>query len=81
MTPIKIPYNGDASQTVLDIKIIECEAGLELGFDYMATIYDQESMERFGKLLITIARRIISEALEKEHRDMATLFEQIKQDR
>lgn len=78
MTPIEIRHNRDASQTVLDIKIIEGEEGLELGFDYISTLYERDSMERFGKLFIWIAHEIVRTVLEDGNRDLKEILEQAR---
>ena len=51
MVPIGLRQNLDASQTILDIEVIEKEEKLSLLLDYAASLYDRESILRFGAIM------------------------------
>ena len=74
LTPIEVLQNRAASQTILDIQIIEGVTGIELELDYAATVYEPESMQRFARLLLGIVGRIVATATEGGSGDMGTLI-------
>ena len=51
---IDIRQNQAASQTVLDIEILDGEDGLEVMFDYASSKYKFESMDKFKDLFIRV---------------------------
>lgn len=75
LTPIEVRQNQAASQTILDIQIIEGVTGIELVLDYIATIYEPESMERFARLMIRIVERIVAAATEGGSGDIGALID------
>lgn len=75
LTPIEVRQNQAASQTILDIQIIEGVTGIELVLDYIATIYEPKSMERFARLMIRIVERIVAAATEGGSGDIGALID------
>ena len=71
---IDIRQNKAASQTVLDIQILDGEAGLQYVFDYAASRYKEETMSEFQKLFKRIIAAIINANTD------AYTFEQLKRD-
>ena len=55
---IDIRQNQAASQTVLDIEILDGEDGLEVMFDYASSKYKFESMDKFKDLFIRVVHTI-----------------------
>ncbi len=53
---IDIRQNQAASQTVLDMEILDGAEGLVLMIDYTASIYNDESMERFKDIFVRVAQ-------------------------
>ena len=71
---IEIRQNKAASQTILDIQILDGEDGLQYVFDYAASRYKKETMSEFQKLF----KRVIA-AMMNANTDAYT-FEQLKRD-
>ena len=57
---IDIRQNQAASQTILDMEILDGADGLVLMIDYAASRYNDESMERFRDLFVRTARMLVS---------------------
>lgn len=57
---IDIRQNQAASQTVLDMEILDGSDGLVLMIDYTASLYDDESMERFKDIFIKTAQGLVT---------------------
>ena len=57
---IDIRQNQAASQTMLDMEILDGADGLELMIDYTASLYDDESMERFKDIYIRVAQGLVT---------------------
>ena len=55
---VQIRQNQAASQTILDMQILDGKAGLALVLDYAASRYDKESMEKYQSIFIKIAQRL-----------------------
>ena len=53
---LEVRQNQAASQTILDMEILDGEEGLQLMIDYAASRYNDESMEKYKDLFIRIAR-------------------------
>ena len=79
LTGIEIRQNRDASQTVLDIMILDRAEGLTLRLDYIATLYERASMERFGKRLAWMCREITRAVTEQKDTGIASLMERAAQ--
>ena len=67
MTGMEIRQNRNASQTVLDIMILDRAEGISLRLEYIETLYERESMERFGKLLARIIQEITEAVTEHKN--------------
>ena len=57
---IDIRQNKAASQTVLDIQILDGEAGLQYVFDYAASRYKKETMSEFQNLFKSVVAAIVN---------------------
>ena len=73
--PVEIRQNKAASQTVLDIQILDGEEGLQYVFDYAASRYKQESMAAFQSLF----KRVVAAMVSHTNTD-AYIFKQLKSD-
>jgi hypothetical protein len=71
---VDIRQNKAASQTVLDIQILDGEEGLQYMFDYAASRYEQETMSNFQNLY----KRVVAAIVHSDN-DGYT-FEQLKKD-
>jgi hypothetical protein len=56
---VDIRQNKAASQTVLDIQILDGEEGLQYIFDYAASRYEQETISEFQKLYKRVVAAIV----------------------
>jgi hypothetical protein len=57
---VDIRQNQAASQTILDMEILDGKEGLILMIDYAASRYNQESMERFRDLFVMTAQSLVT---------------------
>lgn len=57
---IDIRQNQAASQTVLDMEILDGSDGLVLMIDYTASLYNDESMERFKDIFVRLAGELVT---------------------
>ena len=57
---IDIRQNQAASQTILDMEILDGEDGLMLMMDYTASLYDDESMDEFKNIFIKVAQGLVT---------------------
>ena len=63
---IDIRQNQAASQTILDMEILDGKEGLVLMIDYAASRYNQDSMERFRDLFVMIAQSLVTHNSQKD---------------
>ena len=63
---IDIRQNQAASQTILDMEILDGKEGLILMIDYAASRYNQESMERFRDLFVMVAQSLATHNSQKD---------------
>ena len=63
---IDIRQNQAASQTILDMEILDGKEGLILMIDYAASRYNQESMERFRDLFVMTAQSLVTHNSQKD---------------
>ena len=63
---IDIRQNQAASQTILDMEILDGKDGLVLMIDYAASRYNQDSMERFRDLFVMIAQSLVTHNSQKD---------------
>ncbi|MBP5216223.1 MAG: hypothetical protein J6038_00120, partial [Bacilli bacterium] len=64
--PIEIRQNQAASQTILDMEVLDGKDGLILMIDYAASRYKQESMERFRNLFVQAAQALVTHNSQKD---------------
>lgn len=57
---MEIQQNKAASQTVLDIQVLDGEAGLQYVFDYAASRYEKETMSEFQNLYKRVIATIVN---------------------
>ena len=84
---VEVRQNQAASQTILDMEILDGEDGLALMIDYAASRYEDSSMERFRDIFVRIARVLASNdsqqdvsfgSLRKLIEDKTNIFEKLK---
>ena len=63
---IDIRQNQAASQTILDMEILDGKEGLVLMIDYAASRYNQESMEEFRDLFVMTAQALVTHNSQKD---------------
>ena len=63
---VDIRQNQAASQTILDMEILDGKEGLVLMIDYAASRYTQESMERFRDLFVMTAQALVTHNSQKD---------------
>ena len=63
---IDIRQNQAASQTILDMEILDGKEGLVLMIDYAASRYTQESMEKFRDLFVMTAQALVTHNSQKD---------------
>ena len=79
MKPVKVPVNNSASQTFLDILIVEGDEGITLGMDYMIPVYRPESIARFAELFRRIAEELCAAAERGGSGSMEDFMARIRQ--
>jgi len=57
---VEIKQNLAASQTVLDMQILDGKKGLVLVLDYSASRYEKETMEKYRDLFVKLAQKLVS---------------------
>lgn len=62
---VEIRQNKPASQTVLDMEILDGSDGLAIMFDYAASRYERSSMEKFHALFTKVAKQLLAHPDEK----------------
>ncbi len=60
MNMIDILQNQAASQTILDMQILDGDSGLELMFDYAAICYTEESIRKFKDLFVALTQELVT---------------------
>ena len=63
---VDISWNQAASQTVLDMQILDGKAGLMLVLDYAASRYDASSMEKYRDLFIALAKKLVGHTSQED---------------
>ena len=63
---IDIRQNQAASQTVLDMEILDGEDGLILMIDYTASLYDDDSMDSFKDTYVRVAQGLVTHNSQKD---------------
>lgn len=84
---VDIRQNQAASQTILDMEVLDGEDGLILMIDYTASLYEDESMERFKDTFVRVAQGLVTHnsqtdvtvgELRKKYSNKKNFFETIK---
>ncbi|MEE0872001.1 MAG: AMP-binding protein [Ruminococcus sp.] len=84
---IDIRQNQAASQTVLDMEILDGAEGLMLMIDYTASLYEDESMERFKDIFVKTTQGLVTHnsqtdvtiaELRKKYNSKRNFFETVK---
>ena len=57
---IDIRQNQAASQTILDMEILDGGDGLEMMMDYTSSLYEEESMNEFKDLFIRVSQGLVT---------------------
>ena len=57
---IDIRQNPAASQTMLDMEILDGSYGLQLMIGYTASLYDDEIMDKFKDILTKVAQGLVT---------------------
>ena len=57
---VEVRQNQAASQTILDMEILDGAEGLQLAIDFAASRYTKESIERFRDLFIRLAHNMVT---------------------
>ena len=57
---VDIRQNQAASQTILDMEILDGADGLTLMIDFAASLYAEESMERFKDIYVKLAQALVT---------------------
>ncbi len=63
---ISIRQNQAASQTILDMEILDGSDGLVLMIDYAASRYKQESIERFRDIFVKVAQSLVTHTSQQD---------------
>ena len=56
---VDVRQNQAASQTVLDLEVLDGEEGLELMIDFAASLYEEASIERFKDIFVKLAHTML----------------------
>lgn len=84
---IEIRQNQAASQTILDMEILDGSDGLVLMIDYAASRYDDSSMDKFKDIFVATAQALVThnsqhdvtiDELRKKLSDKKNFFEAVK---
>lgn len=63
---IDVRQNQAASQTILDMEILDGEDGLTLMIDYTASLYNDESMDSFKDTFVKVAQSLVTQVSQKD---------------
>ena len=63
---IDIRQNQAASQTILDMEILDGEDGLQLMIDFAASWYEEESIEKFKDIYLRLAQALATHHSQKD---------------
>ena len=64
--PIEVRQNQAASQTILDMEILDGEDGLQLMIDFAASRYEEESINKFKDIFVKLSQAIVSHNPKKD---------------
>ena len=57
---VDVRQNQAASQTILDIEVLDGADGLTLMIDFAASLYDEESIERYKDIYVKLAQALVT---------------------
>ncbi|MCR5626139.1 MAG: AMP-binding protein [Lachnospiraceae bacterium] len=57
---VDVRQNQAASQTILDMEILDGEDGLQLMIDFAASRYEEESIEKFKDIFVKLAQSLVT---------------------
>ena len=63
---VDVRQNQAASQTILDMEILDGQDGLQLMIDFAASRYNEESMEKFKDIYVKIAQALLTHNSQKD---------------
>ena len=63
---VEVRQNQAASQTILDMEILDGSDGLKLMIDYAASRYKDESIEHFKDLFLRIAQSLVTQTSQED---------------
>ncbi len=63
---VDIRQNQAASQTILDMQILDGKKGLVLVLDYAASRYDASSVEKYRDLFVNLSQKIVKLTSQKD---------------
>ena len=63
---VDIRQKQAASQTILDMQILDGKSGLALVLDYAASRYEKESMEKYQSIFIKIAQKLVKNVSQED---------------
>ena len=63
---VDIRQNQAASQTILDMEILDGAEGLILMIDYAASRYEQTSIEMFKDIYVRIAQSLVTQTSQED---------------
>jgi hypothetical protein len=63
---IDIRQNQAASQTILDMEILDGEDGLTLMIDYTSSLYNDESMESYKDTFVKVAQSLVTQTSQQD---------------
>ena len=66
ITPVEVRQNQAASQTILDMEILDGQDGLQLMIDFAASRYNEESIERFKDIYVKLAQALVTHNSQKD---------------
>ena len=64
--PVDVRQNQAASQTILDMEILDGAEGLQLMIDYAASRYNDESIEKFKDIYVKVAQLLVTHNSQKD---------------
>ena len=64
--PVDVRQNQAASQTILDMEILDGQDGLQLMIDFAASRYDEASIERFKDIYVRLAQSMVTHNSQKD---------------
>ncbi len=65
ISAVDVKQNAGASENILDMQVLDGSEGLQLAFDYTASRYKAESMEKFQKLFARMTQIVAENATQQ----------------